>query len=122
MGFVSEKAVYQCESCPFRDKCHKSAKDKVLEVSHQFYELRKESQENITTKPGKQLRMNRSIQAEGAFGAIKQDYSFRRFLCRGMVNIKTKFILPALAFDIKKLAAKISQNRLGISLFELKTG
>ena len=26
--------------------------------------------------------MNGSIQAEGAFGVLKQDYGFRRFLCR----------------------------------------
>ena len=28
------------------------------------------------------LRMNRSIQAEGTFGIIKQDYGFRQFLLR----------------------------------------
>ena len=27
--------------------------------------------------------MNRSIQSEGAFGVIKQDYGFRQFLLRG---------------------------------------
>ncbi|MBE6868318.1 MAG: hypothetical protein E7494_06075 [Ruminococcus albus] len=30
-----------------------------------------------------QVRMNGSIQAEGAFGVLKQDYGFRRILCRG---------------------------------------
>ncbi|EGC02404.1 hypothetical protein CUS_5981 [Ruminococcus albus 8] len=28
------------------------------------------------------MRMNGSIQAEGAFGVLKQDYGFRRSLCR----------------------------------------
>lgn len=124
-GFVSEKAVYKCESCegcPYRQNCTKAKGEKSLTISHRFYELRKESQDNITTDFGKQLRVNRSIQAEGAFGVIKQNYSFRRFLCRGKSNIKTEFTLLAIAYNFKKLAAKISQNRLGISLFELKSG
>ena len=66
--------------------------------------------------------MNRSIQSEGAFGVLKQDYSFRRFLTKSKVNVKTEFTLLSLAYDIKKLSAKISQNRIGISLFELKSG
>jgi len=31
--------------------------------------------------------MNRSIQAEGSFGEIKQDMGFRRFLCKGKQNV-----------------------------------
>ena len=123
-GFVSEKAVYRCESCegcPYKRNCTKAKGDKELSVSHRFRELRAESQENITTEFGTQLRMNRSIQAEGAFGVLKQDYGFRRFLCRGKTNIKTEFLLLGLAYNIKKLFAKVSGNRTGISLFELKT-
>ena len=48
----------------------------MLAVSHRFRELRAESQKNITTEFGTQLRMDRSIQAEGAFGVLKQDYGF----------------------------------------------
>ena len=124
-GFVSEKAVYRCESCDgckYKGNCTKARAEKSLSVSHRFYELRKESLENITTEFGKQLRMNRSIQSEGAFGVLKQDYSFRRFLTKSKVNVKTEFTLLSLAYDIKKLSAKISQNRIGISLFELKSG
>ena len=123
-GFVSEKAVYRCEGCegcPYKQNCTRAKGDKTLSVSHRFKELREESLENITTEFGKQLRMNRSIQAEGAFGVLKQDYGFRRFLCRGKTNIKTEFLLLALSYNIKKLFAKVSGNRTGISLFELKT-
>jgi len=58
--------------------------------------------------------------AEGVFGVLKQDYGFRRFLCRGKNNIRTEFLVLGLAYNIKKLFSKISENRLGISLFELK--
>ena len=99
-GFVSEKAVYRCESCDgckYKGNCTKARAEKSLSVSHRFYELRKESLENITTEFGKQLRMNRSIQSEGAFGVLKQDYSFRRFLTKSKVNVKTEFTLLSLA-------------------------
>ena len=123
-GFVSEKALYRCESCegcPYKQNCTKAKGNKTLSISHKFKELRAESLENITTEFGRQLRMNRSIQAEGVFGVLKQDHGFRRFLCRGKNNIRTEFLLLGLAYNIKKLFAKISENRLGISLFELKT-
>ena len=48
--------------------------------------LREESLANISTEFGAQLRINRSIQVEGAFGILKQDYGFRRFLMRGKIN------------------------------------
>lgn len=123
-GFVSEEALYRCESCegcPYKQNCTKAKGNKTPAISHKFKELRAESPENITTEFGRQLRMNRSIQAEGVFGVLKQDHGFRRFLCRGKNNIRTEFLLLGLAYNINKLFAKISENRLGISLFELKT-
>lgn len=122
-GFISTKAIYKCEnceSCPSKDSCTKAAGDKKLSVSHDFLELREVSESNITTPLGKQLRMNRSIQSEGVFGILKQDYSFRRFLTRGKNNVENEFTLLSIAFNIKKLFNKISGNRLGVSLFEMK--
>ena len=52
-----------------------------------FADFRNKSIENITTSKGVELRMNRSIQVEGAFGVLKQDYGFRRFLTRGVENV-----------------------------------
>ena len=121
-GYISEKAVYRCENCdgcPYKKNCTNSKSNKTVSVSHRFKALREESQR---TEYGRQLRMNRSIQAEGVFGVLKENYGFRRFLCRGKNNIRTEFLLLGLAYNIKKLSTKISENRLGISLFELKTG
>jgi len=46
-----------------------------------------------------------------------------KILIYGYMNdsFSTEFLLLGLAYNIKKLFAKISENRLGISLFELKT-
>ena len=47
--------------------------------------------------------MNRSIQVEGAFGVLKQDYGFRRFLTRGVENVKVEMLLLCFSFNINKL-------------------
>ena len=65
--------------------------------------------------------MNRSIQSEGAFGVIKQDYSFRQFLLRGSKKVLTEILLMAMSYNINKLHSKIHQNRTGRQLFEKMT-
>ena len=61
--------------------------------------------------------MNRSIQVEGAFGVIKENHNFRRFLTRGKKSVKVEFTLLALAYNLNKLHHKIQQNRLGVSFY-----
>lgn len=64
---------------------------------------KKEATQRITTEEGIILRMNRSIQVEGAFGVIKQDFAFRRFLTRGKTKTETQVFLVTFAFNIQKL-------------------
>ena len=73
---------------------------------------------NITTEKGILLRMNRSIQVEGAFGVLKQDYGFRRFLTRGNENVKIEMLLLCFAFNINKLHKKTIKKRRNTHLFE----
>ena len=82
-----------------------------------FAQWRKQSQNNITSEFGILARMNRSIQVEGAFGVIKENHNFRRFLTRGKKNVKVEFTLLALAYNLNKLHNKIQQNRLGVSFY-----
>ena len=49
--------------------------------------------ERINTKRGILLRINRSIQVEGAFGVLKEDMEFRRFLTRGTNNVRTEILI-----------------------------
>lgn len=121
-GYISEKTIYECESCaecPYKENCTKAKGNKQLRISKKFSLYRKQSLDNILTDFGKQLRINRSIQAEGVFGVLKQDWSFRRFLMRGKTNVMTEWTLLCTAFDIRKYASKISRKLSGISLFPL---
>ena len=65
--------------------------------------------------------MNRSVQAEGAFGVLKNDYNFQRFLLRGKTKVKLGILLLCFGYNINKLHAKIQNDRLGSHLFKIKT-
>lgn len=64
--------------------------------------------------------MNRSIQVEGAFGVLKEDHGFRRFLMRGKKNVETEFLLLSFGYNINKLHNKIQKERCGYLLHEIE--
>ena len=119
-------AWYRCEdcrNCPQREACCK-AKDpeqpKELILRKTFWEKRAVSQANITSERGIYLRMCRSIQVEGAFALLKNDFGFRRFLTRGRANVRTEFFFLSLAFNLKKLWMKRENGRLQTHLSDIQ--
>ena len=54
-----------------------------MHVYKLFIDKRNNSLTNIIIPKGILLRINRSIQVEGAFGVMKEYHGFRRFLTRG---------------------------------------
>ena len=71
--------------------------------------------------PAGHLRLCRSIQVEGAFALLKNDFGFRRFLTRGKANIRAELFLLAIAFDLKKLWMKREHDRLQTRVSEKMT-
>ena len=113
-GYISDLTVYECEDCtgcPYKEKCTKTAGNRRMQVSKKFVEKREESYRNITGETGTILRMNRSIQVEGAFGVLKSDYGFKRFLTRGKNNVKTEFLFLCIGYNINKIHSKIQNER-----------
>jgi len=122
-GYVSEVTVYECESCegcPFKDRCTKAKGNRRMEASKTFIAYRQKSLENITTEMGTKLRVNRSIQSEGAFGVLKEDRQFDRFLTRGKQNVKTELLLLCFGYNVNKLHSKIQNERCRKDLHEIK--
>jgi transposase len=122
-GYCSEITLYECESCegcPYKSKCTKAAGNRKMQVSKIFVEKRKVSYQNIMSGAGILLRVNRSIQVEGAFGVLKNDYNFTRFLTRGKNSVKTEFMLLCFGNNINKLHSKIQSDRCGQHLHPLK--
>ena len=131
-GYISIKTYYSCKDCsgcPYKTECIKGnncntpmeERNKVLTVAKKMNEKRAEDLERITGEYGTQLRMNRSIQAEGSFADVKEDMNFRRYLYRGKANALAESILLAMGRNINKLHCKIQSGRTGTHLFELKS-
>lgn len=130
-GYKSEITCYTCEDCKgcqFKTKCIKGNNCKVpledrtkkLQISKVFNQKRKENLYRVISPEGIKLRMNRSIQAEGAFAQVKQNMEFRRFLCKGQKNILTECILLGMAHNINKFHNKIQNGKCKIYLYPLK--
>ena len=86
-----------------------------------IYKTQKRGFERIISDEGVLYRMNRSIQAEGSFGDIKQDMQFRRYLSKGTANVLAESTLLAIARNINKLHNKIQNGKTGTHLFLLKS-
>lgn len=123
-GYIMEKTRYECRECSgceYKEQCIKGRNSKTpleyrnkrLEVSKKFMKYRQEDLIRITSDEGINLRINRSIQAEGSFAQIKQDMGFRRFQSRGYENVLAESILLALGHNVNKLHQKIQNERLG---------
>ena len=131
-GYVSEKTIYKCEDCsgcPHKAECIKGnncktpleERTKTLQISKIFLKYRQEDLERILSAEGIVYRMNRSIQAEGSFGDLKQDMQFRRYVSKGTSNVLAESILLAMARNINKLHNKIQKGRIGTHLFPVKS-
>ena len=92
-GYEVVKNYYICESCegcPHREKCYKGKyENRKISFSKTMARQKAQAAERITADEGNILRRNRSIQVEGAFGIVKQDRDFRRFLTRGKAKTET---------------------------------
>ena len=130
-GYTSTVTIYEgedCRGCPYKEKCihgnncktPMEERKKRLNVSKVMKQKRQETLERITTEHGTQLRMNRSIQAEGSFAVVKEDMNFRRYLYRGKEKVLAQSILLAIAYNINKLHFKIQGERTGQFLTEMK--
>lgn len=130
-GYQRTTTIYQCSDCsdcPYKTDCIKGnncktpmeQRKKTLHVSKKLKQKRAEDLERIISPYGKQLRMNRSIQAEGSFASVKQDMEFRRYMYYGKNNVMTQSVVLAIAHNINKLHNKIQSEKIGQHLFELK--
>ncbi len=113
-----DKSPKRWKDCPHKKKCTKAKENRTLQVSKKFIEQRAASLSRITSETGKVLRVNRSIQSEGAFGIIKQNYAFRRFMLREKKKVFAEILLLSIAYNIHKLHAKIQQKRTRSQLFK----
>jgi transposase len=97
-----------CNNCNYMPYCkrfmHRQDDDfKIFEVVKDIERFKYESQNNLCSPKGIEMRVNRSIQVEGVFGITKQDYGYVRFRRRGLDKVSTESMLNFLGLNIAKL-------------------
>ena len=81
--------------------------EKIVKYNKEFRELSKISKSNIETEIGKQLRMNRSIQVEGAFAVLKENMKLRKLKVRGKESAKREIGIFCIAYNFNRYLAKL---------------
>ena len=108
--------VYECvscEGCPYKEKCCPKAKgNRTIRLNRELTSLHEEVIDNLNSIHGALLRMNRSIEAEGTFGVMKWDRTYRRAFRRGKENVNLEFLLLACGFNLYKYHNNKIKRRL----------
>jgi hypothetical protein len=95
-----------CGKCRQKKKCTTAKGNRTITVLNGYKELKQKVQENLSSELGIELRIQRSIQVEGAFGIIKEDMKFRRFSRTMFSGIKLELNLIAIGYNLKKFHNK----------------
>ena len=107
-GYRTERRIYQCEDCSgceFRDQCTKSKENRQIQVSFRLNQLKDTAKQNLISEQGKKLRSQRAIEVESVFGRIKSNWSFRRFMLRGIEKVEIEWGLLCIAHNLAKVVA-----------------
>ena len=101
--------LYQCEDCtdcPHKEKCCRCEGNRVICLNEELTGIHKEVAGNLNSIHGALLRMNRSIQAEGAFGMIKWNRSYERIRRRGLKSVNLEIFMISCGFNLHKYHLK----------------
>jgi hypothetical protein len=104
-----QEDIYECEDCsgcPYADRCKKTEKNRAIRVNQELTGFHEEVLENLESIHGALLRMNRSIQAEGTFGVIKQDRWYKRIVRRGLDSVQLELYLVSIGHNLYKFYNK----------------
>jgi hypothetical protein len=107
-GYLQKTTQYQavnCEGCPLRSMCHTSENERIVTRNHNLERHKRRALKLLISEKGIKHRCQRSWDVEGAFGIIKQNKGFRRFLLRGKKNVEIEAGIIAIAHNISKLTA-----------------
>ena len=112
-GYVAELAIYRaqrCQGCPLRGSCYKGEYPaREIRANHRLNEYKRRARERLTSERGIEHRSKRPIEPEAVFGQMKFNMAYRRFRHFGKDKVTMDFAFFAIAFNIKKWAAKTAE-------------
>lgn len=101
--------IYQCESCEgctLKEKCCKCKGDRKISLNRELTSIHEEVLQNLNSIHGALLRMNRSIQSEGANGIIKWNRAYTRARRRGLEGLNLEIGMICIGFNLHKFYLK----------------
>ena len=108
-AYGRQEEVYQCEDCagcPYAEQCKKTDGNRTVRVNCELTAMHREVIANLESSQGALLRMNRSIQAEGTFGIMKNDRWYKRIVRRGMESVRLEVFLVSIGQNLYKFHNK----------------
>ena len=107
--------IYECENCEDclykKDCCSKAKFNRTIRINKELTAMHEEVIKNLCSIQGALLCMNRSIQAEGTYGIIKWDKSYKRLRRRGLDSVILEFTLIACGFNLMKYYNKMNKTK-----------
>ena len=105
-----QEEIYECEDCsgcPYAKQCKKTDRNRTVCLNKELTAIHKEVIDNLESIQGALLRMNRSIQAEGTFGIMKNDRNYKRIVRKGFKSVKLEIYLVAIGQNLYKYHNKM---------------
>jgi len=99
------KSYYQAQNCqggPLCWGCHKAEGERIIEVNHNLERQKQAARDKLLSPEGVEHRKRRPAEDEAAFGNIKQNKGFRRFLLGSRRKVEIETGLIALAHNLSK--------------------
>lgn len=112
-AYGRQEEIYECEDCrdcPYSTQCKKSEKNRTVRINQELTAMHREVVENLQCIHGALLKMNRSIQAEGTFGIMKNDRLYKRIVRRGLKSIKLEIYLVSIGQNLHKYHNKMMRK------------
>ena len=114
-----------CNECGYAYKCKEKMKNKTqnykkVELILEYEKMKEETRNNLLSRKGIEIRVNRSIQAEGTFAQIKQNMGYVRLRRRGLDKVNCEIMLVCLGRNIRKLFSWYGKCEIKSKYWEAK--
>ena len=113
--FGRTEEMYQCEDCSdcqLKEQCCKCEGNRIVRINEELTKFHKEVLNNLNSTKGALVRMNKSIQAEGACGIIKWNREYKRARRRGLKGVNFELALISCGFNLHKYHLKKQAQQL----------
>ena len=104
--------LFVLRSCTFgfADYSFKAKGNRTIELNHRLRKYRQKAKELLCSEEGLKHRGQRCIEPEAVFGQMKNNMNYKRFRHFGKDKVFMDFAFFAIAFNIKKMCAKITKE------------